>query len=386
MGNKIRFNLVVIAIALILLITSFSGCFEEDQKKTDDSPKIVSPTDHSSILPDWRDGEYHDYQGSKQKLTELNTDFPGLSRVFLIGKSVLGRDIWCIRITNEFNTSRKFSCLIDGGIHGSEWESMEACLYLAEYLLINYGFNKTISNILNTSEIYIVPMLNPDGRENDIRFNENGVDIARNFDAHFGRLKSRNLRIGKLFGIIKIPTIYFPRLGIRYLNCGRCPLSEPETKALRNLANSLKSKDFSFYVNCHTALHYMNSIVDVDYKPEFTISKQERVIFNSVLDWVDENTEYKALYGEDYKHAGFGSSYDWIFKEFRILSFCFEILNLDYEPGYTPGGRHDSLVHWMKTTIPVFMFLLVNIENLYNWNEADIEPPLPEGVPPEPLK
>ena len=62
-----------------------------------------------------------------------------------------------------------------------------------------------------------------------------------------------------------------------------------------------------------------------------------------------------------------------------------EALNSCYEPGFK-SGRHDHLVHWMNTTLPVFLFLLVNIENLYNWNTPDIEPSLPEGVPPPPIK
>jgi len=40
----------------------------------------------------------------------------------------------------------------------------------------------------------------------------------------------------------------------------------------------------------------------------------------------------------------------------------------------------------MKTTLPVFMYLLVNIDNLREWRTPDIQPPLPEGVPSEPLK
>jgi len=61
------------------------------------------------------------------------------------------------------------------------------------------------------------------------------------------------------------------------------------------------------------------------------------------------------------------------------------LLNKDYEP-WLGHGKHDNLVHWMKTGLPVFMYLLVNIEKLYNWETPDIQPPLPEGVPPEPLK
>jgi hypothetical protein len=112
------------------------------------------------------------------------------------------------------------------------------------------------------------------------------------------------------------------------------------------------------------------------------MTTQESNVYDEIRKWVSENTEY-----EDnplwYKASGTAS--DWSFKEFRIPSVTFEILSMDYEPG-SGGGRHDNLVHWMKTTIPVFMFMLVNAENLYSWDLPKNVPALPEGVPPDPLK
>jgi hypothetical protein len=81
-----------------------------------------------------------------------------------------------------------------------------------------------------------------------------------------------------------------------------------------------------------------------------------------------------------------GCAMDWCYKEFRIPSFIFEILSLDYESFRTGEIKHDHLVHWVKTTLPFFMYLLVNIDNLRQWKTPDIQPPLPNGVPPEPLK
>jgi len=112
---------------------------------------------------------------------------PNLIYVFSIGKSVLGKDIWCIRLTNEKSNDIKSSCLIDGYIHGCEWEAGEACLYLDEYLLINFKANETIAHIINSSEVYIIPLLNPDGRQENVRWNDNGIDLNRNFES-FGRI------------------------------------------------------------------------------------------------------------------------------------------------------------------------------------------------------
>jgi len=106
-----------------------------------------------------------------------------------------------------------------------------------------------------------------------------------------------------------------------------------------------------------------------------------------VREWVAENTEYEdaGLTYEGEGYAASGSATDWCFKEYKVPTFAFEILSQDYEPA-AGGGKHNMLVHWMKTTLPVFMFLLVNIENLNNWETPNIQPLLPDGIPPEPLK
>lgn len=97
--------------------------------------------------------------------------------------------------------------------------------------------------------------MNPDGRQANTRWNENGIDLNRNFDIDFGRLRGSVLRIGKPLGFIKIPYLEFPRIGLFYTNCGRRAFSEPESRAIRDFMNEIRSEDFSFYINCHTAAH-----------------------------------------------------------------------------------------------------------------------------------
>ena len=237
--------------------------------------------------------------------------------------------------------------------------------------------------------MYIIPLVNPDGRQDDSRFNDNGIDLNRNFDVDFGRIRGTSIPLGKLFGRIKIPYIetprlhkWFPSFPERLFNCGRHPFSEPESQALRDFMRELENKDFSFYVNCHTAWHCIVSPWDA-FKPPFEIPKQEQYIFDYVTEWVVKNTEYEKE-NTDLFFKSSGNAEDWCFKEFRIPSFQFEILSQDYD-SYEGGGKHDHLVHWMETTLPVFMYLLVNIENLRQWRTPDIQPPLPEGVSPEPL-
>ena len=391
--EKKSLQLLIVILCGILLIVIFTGCVREEQtseaSRETALPEIKS--DQQSILPNWTDGTYHDYYDTRKMLKGFNQQYPNLVKVFSIGKSVLGKDIWCIKITNENYYGLKSSCLIDGCIHGCEWEGGEVCLYLTEYLLINFNANETITHILNTSEIYIIPLVNPDGREVDNRFNANGVDLNRNFDIDFGRIRGGSLRVGTLFGKKVFEYREFPRLHKWFpsfprflLNCGRRPFSEPETQALKDLLYEIEGKHFSFYINCHTAVHNIATPWSA-FKPPFEITNEENKIFTKVREWVAENTEYEdaglSYQGEGY--AASGTATDWCFKEFNVPTFAFEILSQDYEPS-AGGGKHDSLVHWMKTTIPVYMYLLVNIDNLRQWKTPNIQPPLPEGVPPEP--
>jgi hypothetical protein len=384
-GYKSKIKIVCISIFLINSV--FSGCIEEkresDGVKNETTNKLEF--DQSTILPDWNDGDYHDYYGTMQLLNDLNEKYPDLVYIYSIGASVLGKQIWCIRITNENSNNVKSSCLIDGCIHGVEWESGEACLYLAEYLLINFGKNYTINDILNKSIIYIVPLVNPDGRQNNEVGNDHGVDLNRNFDVFFGRLRSRCFRFGELFGKIRIPYVKFPPNNPFkwWRNCGRYAFSEPESRALRDLMKSLNNHDFSFYVNCHTAWHNIMTPIPWSkwiFNPPFVITSHEKTLFDHVKEWVETNTEYEADRTEE-NNVGGCSDY-WCFKEFRIPAFTFEILSMDYD-AWSGEQKHDNLVHWMKTTLPFFMFLLINIDNLRQWKTPNIQPPLPEGIPPE---
>ena len=367
------------------------GCIQNDDTSEEKST-LVEDGDEISVLPNWKDGDYHDYDKTSTLVHTFQTEYPDVVDLFSIGKSVQERDIWCIKITNENNHQAKRSCVIDGTIHGCEWEAGEACLYLADYLLLNFGHNESITSLLNTTEIYIVPLLNPDGREDDNRFNAHGVDLNRNFDLDFGRIRGGCLRIGtilgkKVFEYREFPRLHkwFPSFPRVLLNCGRKPFSEPESQALRDLIYDIDGNDFSFYLNCHTAVHNI-ATPWIAFKPPFELTTQQTNVFRYVREWVAENTEYEnagiSYEGEGYKASG--SATDWCFTECNVPTFAFEILSQDYEPG-AGGGRHDSLVHWMQTTLPVFMYLLVNIENLNHWETPDGEPLLPEGIPPEPL-
>jgi carboxypeptidase D len=70
-------------------------------------------------------------------------------------------------------------------MHGDEVVGREMMLYLIEHLLAQYGKDARITQLLDHSEIFIMPSMNPDGFERGRRENANGYDLNRNFPDRF---------------------------------------------------------------------------------------------------------------------------------------------------------------------------------------------------------
>lgn len=116
----------------------------------------------SSTLPwsDWT--HYHNYTEIFNTLSYLNNTYPNIVDVFSIGKSWLGRDIYCVRLTNETITFAKPKVLFVGYHHARERISAELPLYFIVEAARGYGVNKTLTRMLDFCEIYVVVALNVD--------------------------------------------------------------------------------------------------------------------------------------------------------------------------------------------------------------------------------
>jgi hypothetical protein len=112
---------------------------------------------------DW--GHYHNYTEIVDTVLFLNATYPNIVDAFSIGKSWQNRTIYCIRLTNESNVAPKPKLLFIGYHHAREPISLELPLYFAVETATDYGFNETVTRMLDHSEIYIVVALNVDGIE-----------------------------------------------------------------------------------------------------------------------------------------------------------------------------------------------------------------------------
>ena len=68
-----------------------------------------------------------------------------------------------------------------GNMHGDESVGREMIIALATHLLANYGVQDRVTQLLDNTEIHLVPSMNPDGFEAVTRGNYNQVDLNRGF-------------------------------------------------------------------------------------------------------------------------------------------------------------------------------------------------------------
>ncbi len=134
-------------------------------------------------------GGYHDYDALTAKLKSIAGDYPEITRLVSIGQSVEGKEIWALKITDNPDSQEvEAEVRIASTIHGDEPPGTEIILRMIDSLTQVYSTDTAITNLIDTREIWSVPMLNPDGNAHVSRYNANGIDLNRNFPVPDGSI------------------------------------------------------------------------------------------------------------------------------------------------------------------------------------------------------
>jgi len=109
-------------------------------------------------------GQYHTYTEMNALLDSLAVAYPSLACIEALGKSFEGRVIRAIKISDNAGVDENEpELLIMGCHHSREIMSVEVPLLFAKYLLLNYGTDPVVTGLVDTREVWIIPMLNVDG-------------------------------------------------------------------------------------------------------------------------------------------------------------------------------------------------------------------------------
>jgi carboxypeptidase D len=117
----------------------------------------------------------------------LESRYPGICRYYDLGPSEEGRRLWAIRISDNLPLEEdepEFKYI--GAMHGNEIVGAKMCMMLVDHLLQNYGTDPRATAIVDEIDLWVVPIMNPDGydRSPRRRQNANWVDLNRDFPAY----------------------------------------------------------------------------------------------------------------------------------------------------------------------------------------------------------
>lgn len=343
-------------------------------------------------------GLYYTHAEMEAALDSLAAAYPGLACLDTMGASYEGRIIRAIKISDNAATDENEpELLITGCHHARELMSVDVPLRFARYLLENYGTNAQVAELVNTREVWIAPMINPDGHV----YVENNHSAAwyswwrknrrPNGDGSYGIDLNRNY--GYLWGYDNVGSSGTTTSEVYR---GTAPFSEPETRAVRDLC---ARREFVFFVSYHSYGELI--LFPWGYAPLDTDDHELFVALGDSVkqgnDYLAGNTASGAIYSTN------GGSDDWGYGDVAtkntIYSFTVE-MNTYAEGGFAPaesliiptfqklldlnmsfirfaGNPRQVLGPWTPAMNPVTMLNAPNYEISWTGGEADDpNPPL----------
>lgn len=265
------------------------------------------------------------YKTSKEVeefLKEMSRSYSDIAELVEIGKSVEGRSIWALKISDDVAVKdlTEPSILFNSMHHAREIMSPEVSIDIIEYLLQGYSTDSKVKAWVDSNEIWVIPMLNVDGNSKvwngDSMWRKNtrngyGVDLNRNYPFNWN---SCNGSSGFQFS----PTYRGPK-----------PASEPETQALMTLVEKIKPVfDISYHSYSELVLYPYGC------KNDTSGSNDSMEIIGKELGAVlgyEAGTPWEILYEAD------GSDIDWMLGEHQVIPYVIELNSRSegFQPSYS---------------------------------------------------
>ena len=289
--------------------------------------------------PDFPPGDalYHTYAEMVEEIQAVEAAHPDIVDVFSIGESARGRDIWAAKVSDNVATDEdEPEVLFDAVHHGDEHLTLEQALYLFNTLVDNYGVGSKVTRLVNTREISIVFMLNPDGAEYDL-----------SGDPYRGWRKNRQPHPTSS----RIGTDLNRNYGFRWGCCGGSsgnpasrtyrgwePFSAPETRAFADFVRS-RVIDDEQQIRTHISLHANGELILFPWgytrrNLASVMTRADRDAFAAMARDMAATNGYRVMQSSDW-YITDGDQIDWMYGRHGIFSFTLEVY-----PSLASGQDH----------------------------------------------
>ena len=304
--------------------------------------------------------EYYNYQGMIDLLSDLVTIYPDIMSYASLGTTYEGRDLWMVKLSDNVEENEdEPGVLLMGAHHGNEKPGYESLIFFINHMLENYVKENTdddgdgqmnediidgVDNdddglvdedpsedrareVIDNTEIFIIPMVNPDGVEYKSGQNDGwrknrapkegqtagsiGVDLNRNYGFKW-----------ELYDIF--PAAYFDAYmsdPTSWNYRGEGPFSEQETTAVKNF---VESEDIKISISYHS----YGEFITYPWTHTSGITPHEAQYVSIGTGITDINGYY--LYSGSstiipWPGGTIGTSENWLYGEQNIMSFVIEL-------------------------------------------------------------
>ena len=288
------------------------------------------------------DPGYTDFPEMVAEVDRIVAAFPALASKQVIGTSHEGKNLVVLKISDNVATDEdEPEMLFTANQHAREHLTVEMALFLANMFTSEYATDPKIKKIVDTREIWIAPMANPDGVQFDMSPGPNYKNWRKNRQPNTGS-SSVGTDLNRNWAYkwdccggasdFKAEDTYH----------GPTPTSAPETKKLTEFVLSRKVAGVQ-QIKVHLDIHTYSELVLWPFG--YTLST---TVPTSMP--IDEYNTHKAIGTEMAMSNGYwptqasglyiadGVISDWMWGDQKIVSFTFEMFPKQPEtpPGFYP--------------------------------------------------
>jgi carboxypeptidase T len=326
-------------------------------------PNAAAPT--VEPVDETYNGGYHTVRAQFAHLDQVATAHSDLATVRDYGDSYLktrnaatGYDLKAICITHKqpgdcalTPTAPKPRFLLMTQIHAREIVTGDVSWRFIDHLVTNYGSNSAVTALLNRIEVWVVPVVNPDGvdvvqqggtrpllqRKNrdavggsgcanpPTSSNQAGVDLNRNTGTHWGAAGSSTSACSQTYR-------------------GRSADSEPETQAIEGLFRQLfadqrgPADSDAAPANTRGAMISLHSFAGMNLFPWGWTNRHtgNDAALRSIANRMSQLNGYETGQPGEILYNASGTSDDWSYGELGIASFTIELASCgSFTPAYS---------------------------------------------------
>jgi hypothetical protein len=196
-------------------------------------------------------GGYLTYVEFLAELDEMSSTYPNL----ITAKAPIStfttwenRPIYWLKISDNPNTDEtEHEVLYTSIHHAREPNSLMELVFYMWYLLENYGTDPEVTYLVDNTEMYFVPMINPDGYIQNVTTNPNGGGMHRKNKRNVGT-NNPGVDLNRNYGYHWNESGTSPDVN-NDTYAGPNAFSEPETQAIKWFC---ENRDFEFALNAHS--------------------------------------------------------------------------------------------------------------------------------------